>query len=325
MRWRMGRTFHQRLRDLEARECWTADQYKSYQDARLRELVHHAYQNVPYYGQLFDRLKLTPGDIQTVADLQKIPILKKDMLREAPEQFIARNVPQSQQVQVSTSGTSGRNVRLVSHASDEYLYGGPFEWRFYRSGGYEPGDRCAVFRAHYVPSDPSQIYEFNPAQNKVSFSIFHLNRENLPRYVEGVEKYRPRIFNAYISFLFEWVQLMTAQRIKAPVQPKAIFTIGELVTDDQRKRVEDFFSAPILDWYGMEERVVIAAQCQVREGHHLVMDYGITELLPENNKHSSQAKRIIATGLTNFACPLIRYDTEDLAVAIDEPCDCGRM
>ena len=34
---------------------------------------------------------------------------------------------------------------------------------------------------------------------------------------------------------------------------------------------------------------------------------------------------VVATSLTNFVCPLIRYRTMDIAVAAEEQCSCGRQ
>lgn len=49
-------------------------------DGKLREAVSHAYENAPAVRARFDKVGLTPAGIQTVADLEKLPIMPKDDL-----------------------------------------------------------------------------------------------------------------------------------------------------------------------------------------------------------------------------------------------------
>ena len=47
-------------------------------DHRLHQVITHAYENAHAVQTRFDEAGLTPDDIQTVADLEKIPVLPKD-------------------------------------------------------------------------------------------------------------------------------------------------------------------------------------------------------------------------------------------------------
>ncbi len=47
-------------------------------EKRLIEIIHHAYEHAPAVRQRFDDAGLTPGDIRTIADLEKLPVLSKD-------------------------------------------------------------------------------------------------------------------------------------------------------------------------------------------------------------------------------------------------------
>lgn len=50
------------------------------QDEQLREIIRHAYANAPAFKTLMSGANLTPDDIQSVADLPKIPVTSKDVL-----------------------------------------------------------------------------------------------------------------------------------------------------------------------------------------------------------------------------------------------------
>ena len=49
---------------MEEAQWWDARRMAEWQDARLRDVVAHAYAQVPYYRELFDQRGLRPTDIQ---------------------------------------------------------------------------------------------------------------------------------------------------------------------------------------------------------------------------------------------------------------------
>jgi phenylacetate-CoA ligase len=52
------------------------------QELRLRRMIRHAYHHVPYYSELFDRLRIRPDEIQTLDDLRRLPLLSQEDVRE---------------------------------------------------------------------------------------------------------------------------------------------------------------------------------------------------------------------------------------------------
>src|SRR5262249_40655553 len=64
-----------RMYDTLMRTQWASPrQIQKLQETRLRRMIRHAYQHVPYYRELFERLKIRPEEIVTVGDLQKLPV-----------------------------------------------------------------------------------------------------------------------------------------------------------------------------------------------------------------------------------------------------------
>ena len=75
---RYGGEFHELLRWLEQSQWWPETTIQQYQQDQLRKIIGHAYNTVPYYRRVFDKLKLKPDDIKTTDDLRKIPVLTKE-------------------------------------------------------------------------------------------------------------------------------------------------------------------------------------------------------------------------------------------------------
>src|ERR1039458_476959 len=89
-------------------ECMSDEDRESLQLKRLKSAVKNAYENVPYYRKRFSEMNITPDDINTLKDIEKLPFTTKDDLRDAfPLEMFA--VPRKQIVEVHTSsGTTGK-------------------------------------------------------------------------------------------------------------------------------------------------------------------------------------------------------------------------
>ena len=107
---------------LNRSQWWRPAALEALQWRRMRSLLQHAYDRVPYYRDLLDGAGVTPGDIRSRADLQHIPVTTKQTLRDVPlEALTARGVDPTLCIERKTSGTTGtplikvlRQLRLLS-------------------------------------------------------------------------------------------------------------------------------------------------------------------------------------------------------------------
>ena len=70
-----NRNFLKYYNFVKEKEFESYEKLKKYQEEKLQKLIHFSYNNVPYYHRLFKNLGLKPDDIQSIEDLQKLPIL----------------------------------------------------------------------------------------------------------------------------------------------------------------------------------------------------------------------------------------------------------
>lgn len=106
----------------------------------------------------------------------------------------------------------------------------------------------------------------------------------------------------------------------------AVLTAGEPMTADVRREVEAHLGCRCVDAISNAEFGVIACACPAGEGYHLQSELARIELLDQRNRpvKPGQWGRVVITPLYNFAMPLIRFDTGDLA-RLKEGCGCGRQ
>ena len=76
------RNFYPAYKTLIQNQWNSYDELKEEQEKQLRVMINFAYKNVPYYHKLFDNLKLSPDDLKKVEDLEKLPILTKEIIKQ---------------------------------------------------------------------------------------------------------------------------------------------------------------------------------------------------------------------------------------------------
>ncbi len=93
---------------------------KRVREMRLRRLVRHAWDNVPMYRDLWGAAGISPSDIRTQADFQRLPILSKEMLRDAyPHASLARNCKPGSYTEIATTGSTGQMMRIAMDNAKE--------------------------------------------------------------------------------------------------------------------------------------------------------------------------------------------------------------
>ena len=146
----------------------------------------------------------------------------------------------------------------------------------------------------------------------------------LERIADWIEQYQPNYVQTDSSLL-EHLALEFQKR--PPLRSVHIFkAVSEPLTAGRRARVEKMFDAPISLGYGLNEIGIIAACCPEAGRYHVHDEHCLVEIVDDDNQLVAPGEfgRILVTTLTNFAMPLIRYDTGDIAQALDGPCPCGR-
>jgi len=325
-RQRFGRDFERLLSWFEETEKWSITDLISYQEERLRIIISHAYDTVPYYRDKMRSLKLLPRDIKTVEDLPKLPVVNKDQIKKNLQSFISTKYLKKNLTHGHTSGTTGSPLDLYwDHGI--VLMNNAVDWRQKKWAGFSFGDRHAVILGRVVvpiQKESPPFWRMNYIHNQLWLSAFHMSCDNLPLYLKKLEKFKPRFLEGYPSTLFILAKFLL-DRGKS-LHLEAALTSAETLFPHQKAVIEEAFECKIFDYYGMAERVVFATECRFHEGKHLNFEYGITEIVDEDGlpvKDGSTGK-VIGTSLHNLGMPMIRYQTNDVSSIKIDKCECGK-
>lgn len=323
---RFGHEFDRLSRLLEESERWTREELRAYQESRLRDVVRHAYDTVPYYHDLFDRLRLRPADFRSVEDLAKLPVLTRSELAANAKRMLSRTAERRALRSGSTSGTSGSPLTVYWDKSIVLMNNACY-MRARRWAGAPFGTRYATITGRsLVPIRQRRppFWRHNPAWNQVMFSSLHLSEQNLEHYVRALRDFGVEALEAYPTSAYILARFLEAGNEHLPL--RMVMTTGEPLFPEERRVIEERFRTRVFDQYAEAERVVFTCECEQHEGHHLFEEYGVTEFLDDAGEpvRPGTPARITGTTLHNYAMPLLRYTFGDVGTLSERRCSCGR-
>jgi phenylacetate-CoA ligase len=314
------------LRFLEASERSDPEEIRAYQETKLREMVRHAYETVPYYREVMDERRLKPADILTIQDLTKLPVLHKEDVRSAGTRLLSSAFKRKELTTVATSASTGtpltvywdRSIAIMNHAC--YM-------RMRRWTGVPQGTPIAMMQGKpTVPPTQKKppFWRYNPAWNQVRLSTLHMSDENLPYYMDELRRFGAKSLETYPSAAYILARFLEDKDDYLPLT--CVITTGEPLLSEQRRVIEERFQTRVFDAYGQAERVVFSTECEEHDGLHLYDEYGITEVVDSDGHPvpTGTTGLLVGTSLHNRAMPLLRYACGDIGAVSDRRCACGR-
>ena len=310
-------------KELMESQWFTPSQLEELQQEKLCAILEHAYKNVPYYRKVFDTLGLQPRDIKDKEDLDKLPLLKKDYIRENPSAFLAKNISEKEFKSVSTSGTTGQPLKLFKD-KNMIACKNAARYRVRNMLGFEHGDKLVSIKGHSYPEEHILQRFQKILKNEFIPYGCDTSEEKIGNVVEKTKKYNPDFIRGYPSPLYMLAKYMEYNGI-GDLTPKNIWTYSEILYDYQRELIEKQFNCEVFDWFGFRESSMYLFECLKHTGYHVTAENGIIEII-RGGSHVSTGElgAVVLTDFTNLATPLIRYVTEDLAIYSGKLCPCGR-
>ena len=106
--------FHRYYSLLKQSQWWTSEQLLEYQNEQLKKLIIHAYEHVPYYRRSFDKVEFRISDISSIHDIQQLPFITKEQVRNNLDDLRARNYSRYRFESMATGGSTGYPLPLYN-------------------------------------------------------------------------------------------------------------------------------------------------------------------------------------------------------------------
>jgi len=287
------------------------------QFVKLKNMLKYAQEKVPYYRNLFKTINFSVDNFNNFSDLSAIPILTKECFQTNASLFISDDFKTKNLLPKFTSGTTAMPLCFFFTPQVMY-YWGAVRKKQYNIAGVDIRDPHIVI-AEALSKNILMRYH----KGIIYINPFRLDLDSLDNIINFLRKQSK--FKFILGFpAFLHILAQRINELNVLIRPlKAVITTSECLTEENRKIVESVFGCQVFDYYSMHEGVIHGIECECHAGFHLEMNSSFVEQVTIDKVF--EGKRIIATGLTNHAMPLIRYDTGDVGFITEQSeCRCGR-
>lgn len=318
----LGKSIAKHFAFLQKSQWWTEEELKQFQNEKLQLLVKHAYENTEYYNELFKTLKLSPADIKTSEDLTKLPLLTKEDVRINFKngKIIAKNIPKKQLILHGSSGSTGEPLQYYI-TKNSYSFSIASNLRGWYWMDFRLGDRYVKLSQNPRNGISKKVQDY--VNNCIYVVSQSLTQQNIKNIVEQIVTSRATIVRGYPSTLYVLSKYISDNNISISGL-KAVNTTGEILFTYMRDAIEKSFNCLVFDAYSCEAGAT-AFECDTHNKYHLAGEYAYTELISNGEPIKNNGKgEIVSTDFWNYAVPLIRYNSKDIAFISDTKCSCKR-
>ncbi len=324
----MGTKVIRCLKELEESQWWPRYKVLELQDQRLQHLLKHAYDNVPYYRRIFEERNLKPCDIGCSADLIKLPVLTKQLVRENFCSLVAKDVSPGKIRKKFTSGSTGEPFMFYIERKEDITRSYASSQRAYEWSGYQIGDKTVFVgqrKEYYSILEKAKEAAKDYFERIKLFAVQDISAREIPLIARGIQDFQPEFIRGYPSAIYLLAKFIEKEGTRK-LRLKGITTIAEKVEDYQRDLFRKVFSCETYSLYSATEAPNIASECSSHCGYHITAENIIVEIVDNQNAPVpiGESGRILVTNLFNHTMPFLRYDIGDIGALSDHVCACGR-
>lgn len=314
------------LTELEKSQYWSTNKLVDQQWVLFKAMVSHAFETCPYYRQKFRETGISPGDLRSRADIHSVPTITKEEIQEHRDEMISTMYSTSSLISDMTGGSTGSPMQFYYEKERlDSRVGATL--RHNRWAGWEIGDRAAILWG--APQDIKVSGKLKDRmrtwiqERRLILDASALNEAAMANFARELIRYRPTILQAYSNTLGLFARYIQAQKIEG-IRPQGIICSAEVLTDENRRLIEETFGCSVYNRYGCREFAVIASECEAHQGLHINAENLLVEAVKNGRSCLDEDGEIVITDLRNFAMPMIRYRIRDVGRIKRASCTCSR-
>ena len=303
----ISKKYRQRKLEIAQYAGLSVEERKEFIFQRVRAIVSHAFEHVPFYRRFYDQRQFHPNQLKAFANINDIPVIcKRDLAAIPVEQRVSSNASGGR-IAVNTGGSTGTPLGLYIQP-DSYGHEKAHMDHIWGKLGYSQRDSILTFSGRSKLAKPIQydalrhsfLVDIYKPMERLIQSLEELHRKNrLPRFLHG-----------YPSAIFDFLAQLEQSRpdlievLKNKID--GTFFGSEFPNPQWRQRIESLTGASSVSWYGHTERCVLAYEADNPFEFNPLHTYGYAESVETDG-----VEQLVGTSLYNFVCPMIRYNSED--------------
>jgi phenylacetate-CoA ligase len=302
--WVMGTRMLFWYKKIENMNSLSQSEITKWQNQKLSELINFVYEHTIYYREIMDQLGLKPEDFKSTDDLNRLPVLSKEIIKKRFDDIVPDNIHTIKHRKSSTGGSTGDPLHFLL---DENTWGYVtaakiFAWR---KTGFRYGNM-------YISLGSSSLFPVN--KKSLVHEIYYKIRNTIPlngmnmedaiceKYLNIAREHKVKYLYGYASAIY--LLASYAKKNNITYSFNAVFTTSEILTEDYRQTIETAFNTKVMDCYGARDGGVTAFE--IERGKYFVGYNTFCEVAD-----SSEISTLYCTNLIDYAFPMIRYELGD--------------
>lgn len=281
------------------------DENTSIIDKYLNDLLQYGVNNINFYK-----------DYIGYESIKDFPIINKNVIKSNKDSMFSKCYIDKELHTMSTSGSTGtpftikQNRNKRNRVLAEIVYFGEI-------CNYQLGDRNVYLRVWNKKNKKSLLNAF--AQNLIMLDISRLDEENLEyirKTIKGDRKLKCILGYATSLDIISKYMLQKGDK-PSMFNIKIIISQSEILNEKTRANLKKVFGCNVVSRYSNQENGILAQE-PIDTNYFIINNasYYIEFLKLDSDEEAEygELSRIVITDLFNYAMPIIRYDTGDLAI-----------
>jgi phenylacetate-CoA ligase len=293
----------------------------------LKIQVKYCYENSDFYRTKFKKAGVTPDDIKTLEDSQKIPFTVKNDLRDNYP-FGMVTVPLADIVELhASSGTTGNPVVGAYTINDMDVWA-ELMARSLHVTGVRKED---VMHNAYGYGLFTGGLGFHYGAQRIGTTILPISGGMTQRQIKLMQDLGSTVLCCTPSYAIYLAETMA----KEGIDPEKDLNLkigqfgAEPWSEQIRKRIEKELAIEAYDIYGLTELCGpgVSVECPEHNGLHIWEDHFLIETIDPKTGEvlpAGEEGELVFTTLTKTGLPILRFRTRDISVIETGQCECGR-
>ncbi|MCK4622623.1 MAG: phenylacetate--CoA ligase family protein [Desulfuromonadales bacterium] len=322
----MGRDTFACLEELERLQWASPSELEEVRFKKLRDLLIHAGENIPFYVERFKKAGFDPEHMQDIDDIKVLPFLTKAEIKQNIDRMTWKDCPGGLH-RYNTGGSSGEPL-IFYFDKRRQAYDKAARMLTHRWWGVDVGEKELYLWGSPVEATRQDRMKDlrDRLTNELLISAFEISEARVPEVMTAFEQFKPTCLFGYPSTIDLFGQMAVKQGYSLrDLGVKVVFSTAELLYDHQRQAISEHFGGiPVTDCYGSREGGFVSHECPSGSYHIMDPNYVVEFIKDDQLVAPGEDGEITLTHLDAWGMPLIRYRTGDVARKGGGACSCGR-
>jgi len=300
---------------------------KKHQFQLLKEKVKFCYENIAFYKKKLQNSGVSPGDIMTLDDIQKIPFtIKNDLRDNYPLGMVGVKLDEIVEIHAS-SGTTGNPIIGAYTKSDMEVWQELMARSLYTTSVRQQD----VTQIAYGYGLFTGGLGFHYGAQKIGTAIIPAGGGMTQRQIKLMKDLGTTVLCCTPSFALYLGETMAKEGVNPHKDLKLRIGLfgAEPWSERIRERIESDLGIEAFDVYGLTELCGpgVSIECNEHKGLHIWEDHFLVETIDPRTGEvlpAGEQGELVFTSLTKTGLPILRYRTRDISVVETEKCTCGR-